>query len=210
MNKRLPLLIVWTAMTWTVSLTSWAQLHDDGFNTDTSGNYVPQFTPDNDDVQFAFDYGCAGNSGGPPFDEWGTGCAGCGPTIRRRSQAAQCRADCPHRTDVGLDYRATFDLWMNVNGRFRRVVPDRPRRSWRVWGLPRLGGLRIKSAQTGAPISRSPARAAWPPTYGRSRMMVSMRGINVGPSNDTSDLYYAELFPAESTSVRYPCKVGNG
>ena len=97
---------------------------------------------------------------------------------------------------IGLDYRVTFDLWMNVNG----PLPAGGAGSTEAF----MAGVGF-TAPGRVAIEIGTDRGTYFTVTGEGGVATDVRsftndgfnapGINVGPSNDTSDPYYAGIFP---------------
>ncbi|MEM7316573.1 MAG: hypothetical protein AAF497_25855, partial [Planctomycetota bacterium] len=96
-------------------------IHSDDFNVDSSGGYRSLlFSPLNDEVTFAFDYGSLGIPEAPNSTSGGT----TGVIMRANNptdgngftSAVQIVPQGVGMSIVGKDYRVTADIWMNANG----------------------------------------------------------------------------------------------
>lgn len=182
-----------------VSAANGANLFSDVFNVDTSAAYrVLKIHPERDQVDFAFDYGSLGIPSAPNSQD--------GSTIGVRMSANQ-PADGTVAANsavqiipqglgsnlVDIDYRVTYDLWMNVNG-----------------PLPGGGGGSTEAFMTGVGWNGAKAieigqeNGTYLTITGDGGSSTDVRtftndgfnflGINAGPVN-TSDDYYAGVFP---------------
>ncbi len=190
-------------------------IHSDDFNADSSGSYrTLLFTPENDDVTYAFDYGAIGIPEAPNSDGGGTS----GVLMRANNPVGGTGATSavqivPQGVGMNLegkDYRVTADLWMNANG-----------------PLPGGGGGSTQAFMMGVGFRANPGMSAIEigndsGTYftvtGEGGASTDIRsftndgfnadGINQGPSNNSNDDYYAGIFPGGIDVGQLPIQGG--
>ncbi len=214
MFRRWSAVAVFPVLMWAVPVCG--QLYSDDFNTDTSLNYrVLEFTPDNDEVTFAFDYSTLGIPEAPNSTSGGT----TGVIMRANNPpgGGTGATSAVQIVPIGLgmnlpdkDYRVTADLWMNANG----PLPGGGTGSTQAFmfgvgfnALPGPSAIQIGNISgtyftiTGEGGSGTDVRSFTNDGF-------NAPGINQGPSNNTSDAYYTDIFPGNIEVTLLPVQGG--
>ncbi|MGK0187018.1 MAG: hypothetical protein ACI9R3_002803 [Verrucomicrobiales bacterium] len=190
-----------------------ATLFSDAFDVDSSAGYrVLKFSAERDSVDFAFDYGALGIPAAPNSlggSATGVRMAANNPVVGTTAvgSAVQIIPMGLGSNLVDIDYRLTYDLWMNVNG----PLPGGGGGSTEAFmvGVGWNGATAIEIGQdngtymtiTGDGGSSSDVR-----TFTNDGF--NFLGINAGPSNNTSDPYYLSVFPGEIDVSLLPVQGG--
>ncbi len=192
--------------------TAQVVLRDD-FDTDSSALYrVLEFNPERDGANFAFDYGTHGIPSAPSSE--GGSAIGVqlwanNPAVGTTNapSAIQLIPQGIGSTLVGQSYRMSFDVWMNVNG-----------------PLPGGGGGSTEAFMAGAgwngrqPIEVGTENGTYFTVTGEGGSSTDVRifdsagfnaaGTIVGPSPNTGDAYYTEIFPGGVDVIALPVQGG--
>ena len=176
-------------------------IFSDDFNTDSSSSYrVLEFTPDNDEVTFDFDYSTVGIPEAPNSAGGGT----TGVLMRANNPAGgpPGATSAVQIVPIGVgrilpeNYRLTADLWMNVNG----PLPLGGTGSTQAF----MAGVGFNAINNGA-IEIGNISGTYFTYTGEGGSSTDLRsftndgfnapGINQSPTNNASDPFFADIFP---------------